>query len=640
MPVLFSCLLQNHQTDSCYICPVNTNHNMNANITHRVLAALIAASALISCSGPTQSDPRYKVSGSDIIVDASDFLDEIPRLHLVQDAAALGVDWLYNDFAIQFRTHAGFTVSNYFKDVTFPESGTYYLYVRAVGMQYEPYGRNSRRSMAQRGVAADSTRSNGSFRIRVNDKYVDGEFGREPGARMTRAASFEVARGETAHLMITRITGSPALDCMVLSKNPDLTEADLADRQLPDYVELLHEYEIPASSCVKFGDLTGDGKTDFVVFGKGYSSYAFDNSGALLWSWTAPEEGTRLRAEFEAPGLVWDLDRDGKAELVQWRETDGRELLVVADGTTGAVLHQTAWPTADKPHVYNNFRLAIANTDGVYPSSILLYSDCGRFATYGIYDSSLNEVWRHRTQTRKDHLGHYFYALDLDGDGKDEIVGGWRVLDAEGNILWSRLEDIYDNHDHADSYKFADMDGDGREEIIIAACDLGGQVRDALTGELRFAVPAEHAQQIQAGRFLKGHKNAQIAAGARIYKDRTTDPYIASQVYWYDSEGKLLQRWPANGLNGNPDMVKGDWNGDGGEVLFWYKFMMQPDGRGKLCVRGNIYHCLDFDRCGYDQVITLDGTVLRVWGNRNARKGAPETNPDILKRTVANHTHY
>ena len=76
--------------------------------------ALMALAAVSCGQSLCDSDLRYKVSGSDVIIDASDLLDDIPRQHLVKDARSLGVEWLYNDFAIQFRTHAGFTISNYF----------------------------------------------------------------------------------------------------------------------------------------------------------------------------------------------------------------------------------------------------------------------------------------------------------------------------------------------------------------------------------------------------------------------------------------------------------------------------------------------------------------------------------------------
>jgi hypothetical protein len=571
------------------------------------------------------NDLRYKISGSDIIIDASDLLDEIPRQDLVMTAASLGTEWLYNDFAIKFRTHSESMQSNYLKEVVFPKTGTYYLYVRAIGST-TPY---------------EGGRYSDGFRIRLNDAYVEGTFGTSPEAVLTKAAEIKAIKGETAHLWITRITGRPSLDCIVLSMNPDLSEADLKKVQLPDYIVQLREYNLGNLNCVKFGDVTGDGKTDLVAFAPDYSSYVYDNAGKLLWSWQAPVERANLRAEFECPGLVWDFDRDGKAEIVQWREDAEGEWLVMVKGDSGEILHKVPWPCAPHPHVYNNFRLAVANTDGIYPASVLLYSDCGVFQTYGIFDQNLRQVWRHELNLKKDHLGHYFYAHDFDKDGIDEIVGGWKVVDAHGNILWSKTEDIYDNHDHADTYRFADMDGDGIDDVVVGACELGLQVRDAFTGELKTIAMAEHLQQIEVGHFLDGYDLPTVAAGARLYQNRRVDPYLLSQVYWIDAKGNQLFRWPANALNGNPDLRKGDFFGNGREVCFWNRFLMQTDGRGKLCCIGDIYHVFDFERNGYAQVITLTNGKLRVFGWAGASgKRKPNNDPDFLKESVANHTHY
>ena len=577
--------------------------------------SILVAAVLLLTAGNACA-PVQKNTDEDLILDASEFIDDIPRWHQIHTAQSLNVDWLYNNFAIQFINKVGFGISSYVKEVEIPGDGTYYLYVRSVGG-----GRNT-------------------FRLRVNDRFVDTVFGREEGAVMEQAGVYTFQKGEKVHLMIMRITGSPALDVIVFSKNPNLTEADLKDKQLPEEVALLHEYDIPASSCVKFGDLTGDGKTDFVVLTGNYSCYAFDNSGKELWHWDAPEADSRLRQEFEAPGAVWDFDRDGKADFIGWREFDEKEWLVVADGMTGAIKAQTEWPTKEKPHVYNNFRIAIGNLDGNYPNAIVVFTDDGSNISVNAYSPELKLLWSHTDRLYKDHQGHYVYPYDFNGDGIDEVLCGYILFDNKGNVIWERITDITNNNDHADNYRFCDMDGDGKKELVSGNSALGTQVREAMTGKLIWASPSEHNQQVQPGMFLEGYTRPQVAAGARVYKDRTADPYISAQVYWFDHTGKLIKRWPANELNGNPDFASGDWYGNNTEKLFWFRFMFLPDGRGKLYFTGNVYHGFDFERNGAFQVITLDRTKLRVWGYKHVKARKPNNDPDFLRHTMTNHTHY
>ena len=585
---------------------------------------ILIAAVILMTAGKTDVSAQ-KIVGEDVIIDASEFIDDLPRWHQIYTARSLGVDWvwsldvdwLYNNFAIQFNTKAGFSNSNYMKDIVIPGDGVYYLYVRGVGG-----GRNT-------------------FRLRVNDRFVDTVFGREEGAVMVQAGSYNFRKGEKVHLAITRATGSPSLDVIVFSKNPNLTETDLIDKQLPDDVALLHEYDIPPSRCVKFGDLDGDGKTDFVVLGDDYSAYAFDNSGKELWRWIAPEADAKSRAEEdEVPAALWDFDRDGKAELVGWRDWDEKEWLVVVDGMTGAVKAQTEWPTKARPHPYNNFRIAIGNLDGKYPAAIVVFTDDGTTISVNAYTPELKLIWSHADRLRKDHQGHYVFPYDFNGDGIDEVLCGYTMFDNKGNVIWERLSDVFDNNDHADSYKFCDLDGDGKKEIISATSALGTQAREAMTGKLIWESPSEHNQKLQTGMFLEGYDRPQVAAGARVYKDRSVDPYISMQVYWFDHTGKLINRWPANEINGNWDFTSGDWYGNDTEKLFWGRFMFLPDGRGQLYFTGHVYHGFDFERNGAFQVITLDRTKLRVWGYKHVQARQPNNNPDYLRHTITNHTHY
>ena len=289
---------------------------------------------------------------------------------------------------------------------------------------------------------------------------------------------------------------------------------------------------------MKFGDVNADGQTDFVVFTPGYSAHAFDFSGKPLWTWEAPAEGERLRAEFEAPGALWDLDRDGRAEVIHWREIDGREWLVAADGRTGEIRYRTPWPTRAKPHVYNNFRIAIGRLKPGYPSNVVLLSDSGDSISVAAYDATLRPLWNHVEVKKKITSATTSILSDLDRDGIDEVVVGSLVLDANGKERWNRFDLFYDNHDHADSYRFVDLDGDGKLEVVAVESEAGVFAFDASNGRVLWQHAAEHSQQLAVGDFLAGVRGPHLAVGARTYGNaQAGEPGLSGQVWWFDRAG-------------------------------------------------------------------------------------------------------
>jgi hypothetical protein len=48
----------------------------------------------------------------------------------------------------------------------------------------------------------------------------------------------------------------------------------------------------------------------------------------------------------------------------------------------------------------------------------------------------------------------------------------------------------------------------------------------------------------------------------------------------------------------------------------------------------------DFMKTGNDQVITLRGGTVRVYGFKGAAEHPPKTDPVYLAHSVSNHTHY
>jgi hypothetical protein len=583
--------------------------------TVRLIAALALAAAAplpAAAQRAAQQPVRGRVAGDAVIADASDFLHEIQKNHVITDAATLRVPWIFNNTALEMRTR-----SNYVIRVPVPADGTYHLYARTMG------------------------KVGSQFRVAVGDRVIGTNLGDEP-LRLEDAGSFQLKKG-TTDLRLMRIEGSPVLDVLVLSPNPHLTDADLVPLQLRPEVRLRREYDIPNSGAVKFGDLTGDGKIDFVVLTRGYSAHAFDHDGKELWSWEAPAEGENLRAEFEAPGLVWDMDRDGAAEAILWRQEEGKEWLVIVDGRTGKTIRRTPWPTRPLPHVYNNFRLAVARLRPGYPSDLVLLTDTGGEISVTAYDRDLKQLWNHVEKLAKDHLGHFIYPVDLDHDGIDEVAVGDMVFDAGGKQRWNRMDLFYDNHDHADSYRFADLDHDGATEMVSSHSEDGVVVYEAADGRVKWQATAEHTQQIEVGSYLAGVPGPQVVAGARTYGNRAAgEPYLGGQVWWFTPAGGLVSKWPGMPLNGNPVFVKGDWKGDGTEELFWYKFHMNSQGEGELYFGEPVFHMFDFLGDRAEEVITLERGKLRVYGYAGADPDGPRVprSAEYLRDVVANHTHY
>ncbi|WP_125185356.1 hypothetical protein [Botryobacter ruber] len=590
--------------------------------TKTTIIALACSAIFWSCATPAQNSAApattptaaenvQRLPGT-VIIPASDFLHDIPKGNTITEAGPRS-GWLFNNTGLVLNSP-----TNQMTRVQIPEAGTYYLYVRSQGQA-----------------------GKGGFKVAVNDKVTADTFGRGE-LSWKQGGTFELQAG-TADVKITRINTGAVVDVLVLSKNPSLTEEDIKPYQLHPDVKLLKEYKIPQSNAVKFGDVNGDGQTDFMVLERDFSATMFDHSGKELWSWKAPEEYTKERSEFEAPGVLWDFDKDGKAEVAHWRFMDGKEWLVIADGQTGNIKRKTEWPTKPLPHVYNNFRLAIGKLEKGQPNQLVAFTDMGGTMNITAYNANLKQLWQHTENRKKDNLGHYVYPVDLNKDGIDEVLVGSLLLDANGKKIWDRFDLLDDNHDHADSYKFGDVDGDGNLDIVTANSEVGVIVYKAMTGDILWQNTAEHSQQVQVGNFLENVPGPQVVIGGRTYGNRQiNEPYLSSQLYWFDNKGNLIKKWPGNPINGNPDFVKGNWRGNGQDEVFWYKFRLNNKGTGELYFPDPVFHMFDFMGKGAEEVITLNRGILRVYGHSQANYSNQDSkkNLDYLKGTVVNHTHY
>ena len=573
---------------------------------------LLSIVGLVATSVFAQKINRPVAMPGTIIIPASDFLDRNPKGNTISDAGATPGNWVFNNTAVVLASK-----TNLITKIAVPEDGLYYLYVRS------------------RGVKGNS------FKVAVGDKLSEQAFGNTE-LSWKQDGTFQLKKGIT-DIKITRINAAPVVDVLVLSKNPSLKEDDIKPFQLNPDVELIKEYQIPNTNTVKFGDINGDKKTDFVAISPDWTTTMFDNDGRELWSWKAPVENARLRSEFEAPGLLWDFNKDGNAELVHWRFIDNKEWLVVADGRTGKEIRKTEWPTKELPHVYNNFRLAIAKLSKDGPNDLVVFTDYGGTMNINAFNADLKPLWQHTEKRSKDNLGHYIYPIDLNKDGIDEVLVGSLLLNAQGKEIWNRFDLLGDNHDHADSYKFGDVNNDGKTDIVMSNSETGVFAIDAMTKEIIWQNVAEHSQQIQIGDFLKGVSGPQVVVGGRTYGANATEPGLSSQLFWFDNKGNLVSMWP-NGypLNGNPDFVIGNWKGKGKQELFWYKFKLDENGEGDLYFPDGVFHMFDFTGRGAEEVVTLSRGQLKIFGSKTASHSNKDLKSDLnyLRLKVVNHTHY
>lgn len=221
---------------------------------------------------------------------------------------------------------------------------------------------------------------------------------------------------------------------------------------------------------VALADLNGDGTYDFVIKqpsqgidpagGPGptdltYKLEAYLSDGTFLWR---KDLGPALEPGiWYTPFVVYDFNGDGKAEVavktgpdtprVDGRVTEGPEWVSILDGMTGKELAKADWPPRD-PRLGNYNRInrnqmGVAYLDGKTPCVLVARGTYKMMIVdaYQFHDNELKRVWHwdgeEETPVIRSQGAHGMHSIDLDGDGRDEIVLGSVCLDDNGTALWS-----------------------------------------------------------------------------------------------------------------------------------------------------------------------------------------------------------
>ena len=218
-------------------------------------------------------------------------------------------------------------------------------------------------------------------------------------------------------------------------------------------------------------DLDGDGRYDFVIkqphdnidpyiqywqrSPDTYKLEAYRHDGKFLWrhdlGWSIE------RGIWYSPYVVYDFDGDGRAEVAvkigesdprdaDGRVTSGPEWLAILDGQTGKELARAPWPSRERFPDYNYFcrnQIGVAYLDGKTPCIIVERGTYNviKLAAYEFHGGKLRQLWtweeREESIRYRGQGAHCLRAADVDGDGRDEVIIGSAVIDDNGVGLWS-----------------------------------------------------------------------------------------------------------------------------------------------------------------------------------------------------------
>ncbi|NIK68240.1 FG-GAP-like repeat-containing protein [Paenibacillus sp. BK720] len=281
---------------------------------------------------------------------------------------------------------------------------------------------------------------------------------------------------------------------------------------------------------VLLGDLNGDGRMELLLVQPDnrqdvrYIPHqvqcltAYDLEGNLLWQTGRPDPGAGRQGS-DYPAQIADIDGDGRLEVICVME----DRLHILNGHDGSVRSTRELPD---PHAHDC--IIVANLSGAAHAGDLILKD--RYHRLWALDREFKLLWTHQGNP-----GHFPWVYDLDGDGRDEVMAGYDLLDHDGKLLWS----CHDLDDHADCIWVGDVNGDGEPELVI-----GGSVTvmyDRHGRELWRYEGSVESQHIALGRFRTDLPGLQIAGLDRLVREDDGKGLIGKDaLFLLDSEGKEL----------------------------------------------------------------------------------------------------
>ena len=411
----------------------------------------------------------------------------------------------------------------------------------------------------------------------------------------------------------------------------------LAEAPQPTVIPL----DIPAprdtAGGVVAADLNGDAKPDFLVTVPGHVA-AYDNSGRKLWIANA-DVMVSVKAEtnglpgHHAPGVAaGDVDADGRCEVVFLTK---ERVLHVLDGATGKEKATVQPPVPDGADRWEvamaaDFRGTGGDGDLLLQATNRKGYRTGRYlAAYRYEDlvAGKKPLW---TTDRFVSCAHNGARLaDLDGDGRDEVLGA--TIFSPGGRLLARAAEF---RGHVDSVFVADVQPGvpGLEVVLLEEGSNHVQLLGVKGPLWRVHYLKQEPQNAAVGRFEAGSDEVFVWCRSRYNEHQK--PFVfdsrGRKVFDYRMDDVAPKGWTAAGV----EVIHAiDWTGRRDQLACAKERHTEGDvclfeplsGRFVQRIRQKADRLYVADVTGdwREEIIVLSGNKLYVYSNP-----APNPRPD------------